>query len=477
MRSPASSKAALHPYLRERLCGRIAVGVGASAAEVLAAAEAVEAQVERAREAAIVGRLKEAAATGRRGILGLAPALKALSEHRVERLVVSKGYAEQGWRVPGTGAWPSSVPATPTPATPMERVEDVVEDAIEEAISQGVPGDDLRRRRRPRRDGPHRRPAPLLTDPLRSVGLDVGGTKVLGVVIDPDEPGTVLAEDRVPTPDGGAGLVDVLLDLALSARPRRRGDRRRACRGSSTGMARCTWDPTSGRMQDVPIARLLSERSGVLAVVDNDANCHAEAEHAAGAAVGVDEVLVVTLGTGIGAGIITSGRLLHGAHGFAGEPGHMVVDPNGPPCPCGKRGCWERFASGSGLGRLARDAASGGRLDAAVALAGGDPEAVRGEHVTASARAGDAESQAVLDELARWIALGLANLVNVLDPAVIVIGGGLVEAADLLLPQVRHRFADLVMAGDQRPPVPIVPAQLGDRAGAIGAALLAAGSR
>ena len=78
----------------------------------------------------------------------------------------------------------------------------------------------------------------------------------------------------------------------------------------------------------------------------------------------------------------------------------MVVDPNGPPCPCGKRGCWERFASGSGLGRLARDAASGGRLDAAVALAGGDPEAVRGEHVTASARAGDAESQAVLDELA-----------------------------------------------------------------------------
>ena len=118
-------------------------------------------------------------------------------------------------------------------------------------------------------------------------------------------------------------------------------------------------------------------------IVDNDANCHAVAEHAAGAAVGVDETLVVTLGTGIGAGIITGGRLLHGANGFAGEPGHMVVDPNGPPCPCGKRGCWERFASGTGLGRLARDAASGGRLDAAVALAGGDPEAVRGEHVTA----------------------------------------------------------------------------------------------
>ena len=100
-----------------------------------------------------------------------------------------------------------------------------------------------------------------------------------------------------------------------------------------------------------------------------------------------------------------------------------------------------------------------------MALAGGDPEAVRGEHVTTSARAGDAESQAVLDELAHWIALGLANLVNVLDPAVIVIGGGLVEAADLLLPEVRRRFADLVMAGDRRPAVPIVPAHAGGAGG------------
>ena len=310
---------------------------------------------------------------------------------------------------------------------------------------------------------------------MRSVGLDVGGTKVLGVVIDPAVPGEVLAEDRVPTPEGGGGLVDVLLDLAQRLAPDAVaigvGIPGLVDRDGTLHMG-----PHLRRMQDVPIARLLSQSSGRSTVVDNDANCHAEAEHAAGAAVGVDHALVVTLGTGIGAGIISDGRLVHGAHGFAGEPGHMVVDPNGPPCPCGKRGCWERFASGSGLGRLARDAAAGGRLDTAVALAGGDPDAVRGEHVTATARAGDPESQAVLDELSRWIALGLANLANVLDPAVIVIGGGLVEAADLLLPTVRRRFADLVMAGDQRPPVAIVPAQLGERAGAIGAALLAAAS-
>jgi glucokinase len=307
---------------------------------------------------------------------------------------------------------------------------------------------------------------------LRSVGLDVGGTKVHGVVIDPGSPSTVLAEERVATPDGGEGLVEVLLDLAKGLAPDAVaigvGVPGLIDRDGTLHMG-----PHLRRMQDVPIARLLAARSGLPATVDNDANCHAVAEHAAGAAVGVDDALVVTLGTGIGAGIIAGGRLLHGAHGFAGEPGHMVVDPNGPPCPCGKRGCWERFASGSGLGRLARDAASGGRLDAAVALAGGDPEAVRGEHVTAAARAGDEESQAVLDELARWIALGLANLANVLDPAVIVIGGGLVEAADLLLPEVRRRFADLVMAGDRRPPVPILPAELGERAGAIGAALVA----
>ena len=301
----------------------------------------------------------------------------------------------------------------------------------------------------------------------------MGGTKVLGVAVDTADPSTVLAEDRVPTPDGGPGLVDTLWDLARSLVPEVV-----AIGVGVPGLVDRDGMLHMGvhlrRMHDVPLARLLTERSGVPAVVDNDANCHAVGEQRAGAAAGAAEALVVTLGTGIGAGIITGGRLLHGAYGFAGEPGHMVVDPNGPPCPCGKRGCWERFASGSSLGRLGRDAAEGGRLDAAVELAGGDPEAFRGEHVTAAARAGDAEAKVVLDTLAHWIALGLANLVNILDPSIIVIGGGLVEAADLLLPEVRVRFGDLVMAGGQRPEVPIVPAALGERSGAIGAALLAA---
>ena len=152
----------------------------------------------------------------------------------------------------------------------------------------------------------------------------------------------------------------------------------------------------------------------------------------------------------------------------------MVVDPDGPPCPCGKRGCWERFASGPGLARMAGEAARAGRLNAVLALAGGNADAVRGEHVVAAARKGDAAAAELLTELARWIALGLANLANILDPAVIVIGGGLVEAADLLLPAVRGHFLTLVMSVERRAELPILPAELGDRAGAIGAAMLAA---
>ncbi len=128
----------LHPYLQARLCGRVALGVGASTAEVLAAAEVLEAEVERAREATLVGQLIEAAATNRRGVVGLAETLDALHQRRVERLIVSKGYVEAGWRSPETGALAAVGPLDPMSGTPMERVDDVVEDAIEDALAQGV---------------------------------------------------------------------------------------------------------------------------------------------------------------------------------------------------------------------------------------------------------------------------------------------------------------------------------------------------
>ncbi|MEX2294272.1 MAG: ROK family protein [Acidimicrobiales bacterium] len=311
-----------------------------------------------------------------------------------------------------------------------------------------------------------------------SIGLDVGGTKILGVAIDPDDPGVLRSERRVATPDGGLGLVDTLCEVlgALIAPDEAPAVLGVGVPGLIDREGRLRMGPHLGSLRDLPLAEMLTERSGIVTVVDNDANCHAVAEQTCGAAAGVDEALVVTFGTGIGAGVITRGRLVRGANGFAGEPGHTIVDRDGLPCPCGQRGCWEQYASGTGLANLARVAANEGRIESVIEAAGGDPEAVRGEHITAAARAGDADATRVMDELAGWMALGLANLTNVLDPAVVVLGGGLVDAADLLLPRLREDFGRFVMGGDRRPTVTIVPAVLGERAGAIGAAVLAAES-
>ena len=152
----------------------------------------------------------------------------------------------------------------------------------------------------------------------------------------------------------------------------------------------------------------------------------------------------------------------------------MTVDPGGPPCPCGRRGCWERYASGSGLARLAREAAIAGRAAHVTAQAGGDPEDVKGEHLTAAARDGDPDALAVVEQFGWWVALGLANLVNILDPEVMVIGGGLVEEGELLLEPTRRAFAGHVLAAEYRPEIAIRGAALGERAGAMGAALVAA---
>jgi len=223
----------------------------------------------------------------------------------------------------------------------------------------------------------------------------------------------------------------------------------------------------------VPFGAELADRLSVPVTVDNDATCATLAEVELGAARGASDVVLVTLGTGIGGGIVAGGLLQRGANGFAGEPGHMVVDPNGPPCPCGRRGCWERYASGSGLGRMGREAAEAGRSPRLVELAGGDPEAVRGEHVTTAAAEGDEGALGVCRDFGWWAALGIANLIDLLDPEIVVIGGGLVDAGELLLRPIRDAIGSQVLSWAHRPDVPVVPATLGADAGAIGAALSA----
>jgi glucokinase len=224
---------------------------------------------------------------------------------------------------------------------------------------------------------------------------------------------------------------------------------------------------------ELPMAPLLTASVGLPVVVDNDATCALRGEHALGAARGATDAILVTLGTGIGAGILVGGEVLRGANGFAGEAGHMVVDRGGVACPCGRRGCWERYASGAGLGRFGREAAEAGRASRLVALAGGDPLTVRGEHVTVAAAEGDPVALELVGEFADWAALGLVNLVQLLDVALVVLGGGLAESADVVLDPIRRAFEARQVAPTHRPPVTIVTAELGERAGAIGAALLA----
>jgi len=304
-----------------------------------------------------------------------------------------------------------------------------------------------------------------------SVGLDVGGTKVLGVAFDAD--GRVVAEDRRPTPRGDGSLpklIDTLADLADRLGPYDELGVGVPGLVTQTGVLRAA--PNLDGVADFDVAGLLGARLGHRVRVDNDATCAAVAEWLHGAGQDASDMVLVTLGTGIGGGVIAGGRLVRGKHGFAGEYGHMVVDPDGPPCPCGRRGCWERYASGSGLARLAREAAVGGRVHRVLEIAGGDPEAVRGEMVMQAAREGDTDALAVIDEFGRWVALGLVNLTNTLDPERFVLGGGLAAGADLYLGPITTWIPELIYEPELRPLPEVRFARWSERAGAVGAALL-----
>jgi glucokinase len=340
-----------------------------------------------------------------------------------------------------------------------------------------------------------------------SFGIDIGGTKVLGVALGPLD--AIVAEARVPTPsapahpdlvglagDTGVEVAYAIADVVaqLDAAVRGSGAARTGGVPGAAGLAgddaapavgvgapgmldregRLRFAPNLPQAHGVNWRVLIGERlPGRRIVVENDANLAVLAEHRLGAARGYQHVVMVTLGTGIGGGLVIDGRVQVGGHGFAGEIGHMVVDPAGPPCPCGRRGCWERFASGGGLGLMAREAALAGRLPAVVALAGGDPEGVRGEDVTGAAVAGDPDARRVIEQVGWWVGFGLANLACVLDPECFVLGGGLVGAGDLLLDSARRAFDELVEGGATRPATAIVTAAFGERSGAVGAALAA----
>jgi glucokinase len=306
---------------------------------------------------------------------------------------------------------------------------------------------------------------------LPTVGVDVGGTKLAAGLVAPD--GAVLARRRVRTPpEGGravgAAVAAVVRDLwaegGVAPGPVGVGA---AGIVDLEGTVRCA--PNIPGWTDVPLRDDLRAALGVEVRVDNDANVAAWGADAAGAARGAaGTVVMVTVGTGIGGGLVQRGELVRGRHGLAAEFGHIVVSEGGPACSCGNRGCLEAMASGTAIAREAREGLARGE---ASALRGID--APSGKDVTRAADAGDAFARAVLGRCGFWLGVGIASLVNALDPDLVVVGGGAMQAGAHLLDPARAAFAERLMGAGHRTAPQVVPAALGDDAGLVGAALLA----
>jgi glucokinase len=218
---------------------------------------------------------------------------------------------------------------------------------------------------------------------------------------------------------------------------------------------------------------ILQDSLGMPVTVENDGAAAAWAEYTYGAGKGVPDQLMVALGTGIGGGLILDGEIYRGGHGVAAEIGHLGLVPRGRLCECGRQGCFEEYASGSSLQRMAREAAADGSAPALLAAAGGDPQAVTGAQVTELAQKGEPEALALFDALAEPLGLGIATLVAILDPTVVVLGGGVSEAGELLLDPTRPALDRELSGRGHRPPPELRLAALGNDAGLIGAADLA----
>ena len=306
-------------------------------------------------------------------------------------------------------------------------------------------------------------------------GIDVGGTKIAGGVV--DEHGTILEELRVESPATDVAAIEQAIE-SLVTQLRSRHEIAAVGVGAAgyidKARAVVMFAPNLA-WRDLDLKADLEAKLDLPVVVENDANAAAWGEFQFGAGHDVDDLLLVTVGTGVGGGVVLDGNLYRGAFGVGAEIGHMRVVPDGILCGCGNYGCLEMYASGSALVRDVRAAARAGSLLAAdlVDRAIGDPAAITGPLVTEAARAGDPFAIEHLATLGRWLGEGIASLTAVLDPAVVVVGGGVSAADDLLLDPTRRAFAAQLTGRGHRPMLDIRKARLGNRAGLIGAADLA----
>jgi glucokinase len=311
--------------------------------------------------------------------------------------------------------------------------------------------------------------------PVRTaIGLDIGGTKIAGGVVTDD--GTLLDLLEISTPATGdvPGTLEVLRHIIDSLRDHHPSVE--AIGAGAAGMVQwpgghIRWAPNNA-YRDLPLRQLLAQETRLPAVVDNDANVAAWAEARHGAAAGYGHALVVTVGTGIGAGVVLGGQLHRGQSGLGGELGHILIAPGGHRCGCGNTGCLEAMASGSALGRAGRQAAAADPGGMLATLAAGT-DRVTGQTVFAAAQRGDPTARGLFSQIGYWLGAGIASVVNLLDIEIVIIGGGLVSAGELLLAPARDSFRSLLFGRSRRPLPAIVPARFGPDAGVVGAATLA----
>jgi glucokinase len=300
-----------------------------------------------------------------------------------------------------------------------------------------------------------------------SVGVDVGGTKALAVRLD----GAEIVDESKFRIDRATETLEAIIRSIESVHDD-------AVQRIGVGVAGLV-QPSSGSLiwgphvpgTNLDIRGAVADRFGVPVYVDNDANTAAFAELARGSASGYRNVLFVTLGTGIGGAVIIDGSVYRGG-GYAGEWGHVQIDRDGLLCDCGKRGCWETRASGPALVRLAHQVVTRNPDSSLARIL--DPDSISGESVVAAADGGDETARSLVTEVGRSFGQGLAGLVAIFDPELIVIGGGLGSIGESIVGPARRVLADALHGGRLRVPPAIQVATLGSSAGAVGAALLAA---
>ncbi len=314
-----------------------------------------------------------------------------------------------------------------------------------------------------------------------ALGIDIGGTKIAGGIV--DDSGVVLDCVRRETPGHAVvaveeAIVSVVDELCERVAASTYGTIVAVGVGAagwvSTDRSTILFSPHLA-WRNTMLRADLTQRMALPVWVDNDANAAAWAEYRFGAARGHQTVACVTLGTGIGGGVISDGRLQRGAFGIAGEWGHTRVVPDGRRCVCGNRGCWEQYASGRALARAGQELAEVAPAAASALLARvtGDPSRLTGADVTAAALAGDPASIGLVQEVGTWLGEGIVTISMIIDPSVIVVGGGVSALGELLLAPARERFTAALPGRGYRPVPEIVAATLGPDAGMIGAADLA----